>query len=374
MILTVALVNGFQQVISHKVFDFWGHIHVTRFQPYSSLLTEDLPFDDADSLKDAIKALPEVASVSEYATRSVILKARGEIEGAMFKGIGPSYRWDHLKPYLKEGKILSFPDSGYTSGIILSRDMANALRVKLKDPIIAYFIQKGTATPRARKLIVSGIYKTSISDYDKTYILGDLNLLRSVSNWDTEAIGGYEVFLKDYKKMDTVVDELYQKVLPQDLSAVSIHQIYTNIFDWLDLQNMNEFIILVIMAVVAIINMITAILILILERTRMVGVLKSLGMSNWRIQKIFLFHTAYIVLTGLCIGNIAGLGIAWLQKTTQFFKLDEETYYMTAAPIKIEWWQVVGIDITTLVICVLILMIPSLIIRRISPVKAVQFH
>ncbi len=373
MILTVALVNGFQQVISHKVFDFWGHIHVTQFQPYSSLLTEDLPFQESDSLEQAIKALPEVASVSEYATRSVILKANGEIEGAMLKGIDSAYQWGHLTPYLKKGHVLSFTDSGYSQEIILSQDMANALKLKVGDPLIAYFIQKGNATPRARKLVVSGIYKTSIGDYDKTYIIGDMNLIREVSNWEADDIGGYEIFLKDYKKMDTVVDELYQKVLPQDLSAVSIHQIYTNIFDWLDLQNMNEFIVLIIMAVVAIINMITAILILILERTKMVGVLKSLGMSNWRIQKIFLFHTAYIVIAGLFIGNVVGLGISWLQKATHFFKLDEQTYYMSAAPIRLEWWQVAGIDIVTLVICILILMIPSLIIRRIAPLKAVQF-
>lgn len=374
MLLTIALVNGFQQVISHKVFDFWGHVHVTRFQPYSSLLTEDLPFGNSDSLKQAIKAVPGVTSVSEYATRSVILKANGEIEGAMFKGIDNTYDWNHLKPYLKEGKMIHFPDSSISNKIILSRDMANALKVKLKDPLIAYFIQKGSTTPRARKLIVEGIYKTSISDYDETYIVGDIDLLRSVSNWKPNDIGGYEIFLTDYKQMDTVQQMLYNNVLPQELTAVSIHQLYTNIFDWLNLQNMNELIILIIMAVVAVINMITAILILILERTKMIGVLKSLGMTSWQIQKIFLFQTGYIVLFGLIIGNIFGLGIAWLQKETGFFKLDEHTYYMSTAPIKIEWWQVVGIDVATLVICVLILIIPSLIIRRISPVKAVQFN
>ncbi len=374
MLLTVALVNGFQQVISHKVFDFWGHVHITRYQPYSSLLTEDLPFPGSDSLKQAIETLPGVTSVSEYATRSVILKANSEIEGAMFKGVGPSYTWSHLKPYLKEGKFIDFADSGFSNQIILSREMANALQVKLNDPLIAYFIQKGNTTPRARKLVVAGIYKTSISDYDQTYIIGDIDLLRGVGNWKPDEIGGYEVFLKDYRRMDALQQMLYAKVLPQELTAVSIHQLYPNIFDWLNLQNMNELIILVIMAVVAVINMITAILILILERTNMIGVLKSLGMNNWRIQKIFLFQTGYIVLAGLVIGNVVGLGIAWLQKTTGFFKLDEHTYYMSTAPIKIEWWQIIGIDLATLVICVLVLIIPSLIIRKISPVKAVQFN
>ena len=374
MILTMALVNGFQQVISHKVFDFWGHVHVTHFQSYSSLLTEDLPFPDSDSLKQAMAAVPGVVSVSEYATRSVILKANNEIEGAMLKGIGPSYDFAHLQPYLKQGQMLQFPDSGYAHTILLSEDMANVLKVKVNDPVIAYFIQRGNATPRARKLQVGGIYKTSISDYDETYIIGDINLVRNVSDWKPNAIGGYELFLTDYHHMDSVRQLLYEQVLPQDLSAVSIHQIYTNIFDWLNLQNMNEYIILVIMTVVAIINMITAILILILERTNMIGVLKAVGMSNWRIQKIFLFQTSYIVLLGLFIGNLFGLGIAWLQKTTGFFKLDEHTYYMSTAPISLEWWQVLSIDAATLGVCMLVLIIPSLIIHRISPVKAVQFH
>ena len=374
MLLTVALVNGFQQEISHKVFDFWGHVHVAPFQPYSSLLTEDEPFDDSLALRKAIAAQPEVASISEYATRSAILKANKEIEGVMFKGVSKSFDWSHLAPYLEKGKEIVFPDSGYAHEIIISRDMANELKLKLHDPLIAYFIQKGSTSPRARKLVVGGIYKTSISDYDDTYIIGDINLLRGVSNWSSREIGGYEIFLKDYKQMHAFQELLYNKILPQNLSAVSIYEVYTNIFDWLNLQNMNELIILIIMAVVAVINMVTAILILILERINMIGVLKSLGMSNWHIRKVFLFQMGYITLAGLVIGNIVGLGIAFLQKTTGFFKLDEHTYYMSTAPIKIEWWQVLAIDAATLGICVLVLVIPSLIIRKVSPLKAVEFN
>ncbi len=373
MILTVALVNGFQQEISHKVFDFWGHVHITPFQAYSGMLTEDIPFKDSLPLKEEIASLPEVTSISSYAHRSAILKVNKEIEGVMFKGIDSSYNWRHLTPYLKEGERLTFPDSSYSHEILISRDLANELKLKVDDPFIAYFVQRGSTTPKARKLIVAGIYKTSISDYDKTYIIGDINLLRDVNHWKPKEIGGYEVFLKDYNQIGPFKQDLYNGILPQQLVATSIYQVNPNIFDWLNLQNMNELIILVIMAIVAIINMITAILILILERVNMIGVLKSLGMNNWGIQKIFLYQMSYITLVGLFIGNVFGLGVAWLQKTTGFFKLDEQIYYMSKAPIKINWWYVVGIDLGTLVICVLVLIIPTLIVRRVSPVKAVAF-
>lgn len=374
MILTTALVNGFQKTVSEKVFGFWGHIHITRYQPYAGMLTEELPFDGSDSLKRAISSLRSIRSVDAYATKSAILKAKDEIEGVVFKGVGKGYHWSHLTPYLTQGSVLQFPDSGYSNEVILSDYLARALKVRLHDPVIVFFIQKGDETPRARKLVVSGIYKTSIEDYDRTYILGDLNLLRRLNNWGPREIGGYEVMLNDYRAMDTVRNRLYAEGLPQSLAANTIRQIYPNIFDWLNLENMNELIIIIIMTVVAIINMITAMLILILERTHMVGILKSIGMQNWSLREIFIYQAGYIVLTGLLIGNILGLCIGWIQKATGFLKLDEATYYMPVVPISFKWWQVVCIDLGTLIVCVLVLVIPSVIIRRISPVKAVQFR
>jgi lipoprotein-releasing system permease protein len=374
MILTTALVNGFQRTVSSKVFGFWGHIHITRYQPYAGLLTEELPFEGGDSLKRAIRKVPGIRSVDAYATKSAILKATDEIEGVVFKGVGKDYHWKHLLPYMREGSVISYPDSGYSHQVILSDYLARALKLKLHDPVIIYFIQKGEEAPRARKLVVSGIYKTSIEDYDKTYIIGDLNLLRRLNNWTPREVGGYEVMVDSYKEMDNVADALYAHVLPQNLTASTIHQIYPNIFDWLNLQNMNELIIIIIMAVVAFINMVTAMLILILERTNMVGILKSLGMRNWSLQKIFIYQAGYIVVTGLLIGNVIGLCLGWIQKATGFLKLNEATYYMPVVPIDFKWWQIVCIDLGTLLVCLLVLIIPSLIIRRISPVKAVQFR
>ncbi|MGH2645898.1 MAG: ABC transporter permease, partial [Chitinophagaceae bacterium] len=267
-----------------------------------------------------------------------------------------------------------FPDSGYSKQVILSSYLARELKVKINDPVIIFFIQKGDLTPLARKLTVTGIYKTSIEDYDKTFIIGDLNLLRNVSNWKPDDIGGYEVMVNNYKNMDSVSNELYDRVLPAYLTSITIHQIYPNIFDWLNLQNMNELIIIVIMAIVAIINMVTALLILILERTNMVGILKSLGMRNWSLQKVFIYQAGYIVIIGLLIGNILGLCLGWIQQATGFLKLNESIYYMPTVPIEFKGWQVIVIDAGTLIVCLMVLIIPSLIIRRISPLKAVQFR
>lgn len=374
MILATALVNGFQKTVSQKVFGFWGHIHVTRYQPYGGLVTEEVPFTSTDSMINAIKAVPGIKSVDEYATRSAILKAKDEIEGVVFKGVDKNYHWGHLKPYLLSGTVIHFPDSGYSQQVIISSYLARELKVNIGDPVIIFFVQKGDLSPQARKLKVTGIYKTSIEDYDKTFIIGDLNLLRRLSNWKPDEIGGYEIMCNHYKEMDSVSNTLYNTVLPSFLTSSTIHQIYPNIFDWLNLQNLNELIIIIIMAVVAIINMVTALLILILERTNMVGILKSLGMRNWTLQKIFVYQAGYIVFVGLIVGNIIGLCLGWIQQATGFLKLNESIYYMPTVPIEFKAWQVVAIDAGTLVVCLIVLIIPSLIVQKISPVKAVQFR
>ncbi len=374
MILATALVSGFQEAVSGKVFSFWGHIQVSRYQPAGGLLSEPPPFQGSDSLARALGAVPGVETVDAYATRSAVLKSREEIEGVVFKGVDAGYHWDHLRPFLAAGRFLHFPDSGYSAEIILSTYLANKLDIKVNDDLIVFFIQKDNAAPRARKLHVVGLYKTSIEDYDKTCVIGDLDLLRRLSDWSPDELAGYELHISDYRQMKAVSDRLYEQVLPQGLVSSTARDIYPNIFDWLHLQDMNEWIVLIIMAVVAVINMVTAVMILILERTNMVGILKSLGMEGRQIQQVFLYQAAYIVLVGLLIGNAVGLGLAFLQKTTGFFKLDEQTYYMPVAPISVHAWQVVAIDIGTLVVCVWVMILPSLMIYRVSPVKAVQFR
>ncbi|GAA0539728.1 ABC transporter permease [Chitinophaga japonensis] len=372
MILATALVNGFQQVIQEKIFSFWGHIHVTQYQPNAGPLTEQIPFNEDTVLVQRLRQVPGVTIVNAYATKSAILKADKDIEGIIFKGVDARYDWQHLQRFLVAGRPIQYNDSSYAGEIIISRSTAQTLQLQLNDKVIVYFIQGGGQPPRARKLTVTGIYKTGIEEYDKTYIIGDINLVQRLNNWDAAGIGGYEVFVSDYRQMTDIAWSI-DSLIPQKLFVRTIRDIYPNIFDWLQLQNKNEVIILVIMTIVAIINMITAILILILERTNMTGILKALGMRNWSVQKIFIYQAGYIVLAGLLLGNLLGLGIAFLQQTTGFFKLPEESYYMSVAAIDLHWWEVALINVCTFAICICVLLVPSLIIRRITPVKAIQF-
>ncbi len=372
MILATALVNGFQQVIQEKIFSFWGHVHITTYQPNAGPLTEQIPFTADNALVKRLHAMPEIGAINAYATKSAILKAEKDIEGIIFKGVDAHYDWQHLQRFLLQGRPIKYTDSAFAPEVVIAESLAKELRLKLNDNVIVYFIQGGGQPPRARKLTITGIYKTGIEEYDKTYIIGDLELIRKLNNWGPADIGGYEIFTKDFHRMTDVAIGI-DSLISQKLFVRTIKDIYPNIFDWLQLQNKNEVIILVIMTIVAIINMITAILILILERTNMIGMLKALGMHNWNIQKVFIYQSGYIVLAGLLLGNILGLGIAALQKATGFFKLPEESYYMSVAAIYLRWWEVVLINAGTFLICLLVLQIPSLIIQRITPVKAIQF-
>ncbi|MFY0253758.1 ABC transporter permease [Chitinophaga sp. 30R24] len=373
MILATALVNGFQQVIQEKIFSFWGHIHINEYQPNAGPLTEELPFTGRQSLVDSIQLAPGIKSISSYATKSAIIKSDKEIDGIIFKGLDKHYDWPQLNRFLVAGQLLQFNDSSYTSEIMISAAMAQELQLKVNDKVIIYFIQGGGQPPRARKLTVTGIYKTGIEEYDKTYVIGDLNLVRRLNDWLPDDVGGYEIALKDYHRMDSTARYIDNNLLPDQLFTRTIRDIYPNIFDWLQLQNQNELIIVIIMTIVAIINMVTAILILILERTNMIGITKALGMRNHDIQMVFVYQAAYIILLGILIGDFFGLGLAFLQQATGIFKLPEESYYMSVAAVSVHWTDIALINAGTFIICTLILQIPARIIRRITPVKAIQF-
>lgn len=368
MILATAMINGFQLKISEKIFSFWGHMHITQYQANAGPLTEQVPFEADPKLEKGMRALPEVTAINHFATKSVIIKKGRETEGMIFKGIDRNNKLS----FITEGRPIHFTDSGYASEIIVSANTAALLQLKLNEAVIVYFVQGDGLPPRVRKLTICGIYKTGIEEYDKAYVIGDINLIRRLSDWAPDDIGGYEIFLKNYAEVDSV-RSIIGEMMSDELNIRSMEEVYPNIFDWLGLQNKNETIIMVIMTIVAVINMITAILILILERTNMVGILKALGMHNFTIQRVFIYQAGYIVLAGIIIGNILGIGLALLQQYTGFFKLPEESYYMTVAPIAIQWWKVLMINGLTLGICLLILVIPTLLIRKIIPVKAIQF-
>jgi lipoprotein-releasing system permease protein len=371
MIVTLAMVNGFQQTVSQKVFSFWGHLRVQHFEPSKVSIAEEIPIEQNDSIVKMLKTSAEVATVQSFATKSAILKTNESIEGILFKGVDTGYNFAQLQRFLQEGRWIKFTDSGYSNEIVLSVYTAKQLNLKLNDDVFIYFIQPDGAPPRPRKLKLAGLYKTGIEEYDKSIALGDLKLIRRLNDWQPNEIGGYEIFLKDYRQMDTVNASLE---LPGVWNSKTIKEIYPNIFDWLGIHDKTRNLVLTIMIIIAILNLISCLVILVLERTRMVGVLKAIGSPDWTIQKIFLYHSTIITLLGIVLGLALGLGLLWLQETTGFIRLDEDAYYMTTAPVKIIWWQVGAVCGATLGICFLVLLIPSFIIRNIRPLKAITFR
>jgi lipoprotein-releasing system permease protein len=373
MIVTLSFVNGFQETVSNKVFSFWGHVRVGYRQPMKATIAEEEPIQANDSLVKSVRKISQVKSIHPFATKYAILKSTDEIEGVLVKGLDSSYDTVHMKSFMKQGRWIRFNDSTYSREIVISSFTAQQLNLKLNDRVLIYFI-KPDGRLRPDKLTIVGFYKTGIEEYDKTYAIGDLKLIRRLNEWAEDEIGGYEVFLKNYKQMNAVSDEIFGlENFPQLWDTKTIQQVYPNIFDWLNIQDTNQYILITIMTIIAIINLITCLIILVLERLRMIGTLKALGASNWTVQKIFLIHSALITITGIIIGSLLGLGLLWLQQTTGFIHLPEDAYYMDKAEVKIIWWQIALVFGVTLFVSVLVLLIPSFIVRRIQPIRAIRF-
>ena len=375
MIVTLAFTNGFQETVSQKIFSFWGHVRVQYKQPLKSTIAEEEQIEKNDTVVQLIRQNPNVISIHPFATKYAILKTKDEMDGVLMKGLDSSYDFDHIKRFLKQGRWLKFNDTTYSRDIIVSSYTADELNLNLNDKVVIYFIRPDGSL-RPDKLSIVGIYKTGIEDYDKTFAIGDLKLLQRLNGWQTNEIGGYEIFLKDYHQMEKVSDDIYYNIekFPSTWDTKTVRDLYPNIFDWLAMQDVTRNVLIGFMVAVAVINLITCLIILVLERIRMVGVLKALGARNWTVQKIFLQHSTLITIAGIILGAVFGLGLCWLQQSTGFIKLNEEAYYMTEAAVKIVWWQIALICGCTLVICFLVLMIPSFIVRRVRPVKAIQFR
>ncbi len=372
MIVALSFANGFQQVISNKVFSFWGHIRVQKDIDDKINTAEDYRITASDSIKNYLSSLPEVISVEAYATKSAILRFNGDIESVLLKGVSDSAGFTRLNPFLQEGKWLAFMPETYSNQITISSYTAKLLNIKTGDSLLVYFF-RNDGTKTARRLKISGIFKTGIEEFDKHFAVCDINLIRRLNNWDATDIGGYEVYLKDYRKIDTVNKKIYD-ALPQQWYSRSLKEINPQIFDWLALQDQLKSILIGIMIVIAVVNMITCLIILVLERTTMTGVLKALGGSNTMIQKIFLINTTFIAAAGIAAGALLGLGICYLQQKTGFIKLNEEAYYMSSAQAVINWWQILFVCLITLVICMVTLILPTLLVKKVNVVKAVQFR
>jgi lipoprotein-releasing system permease protein len=369
MIVTMAFTAGFQQVISQKIFSFWGHIRVQHFEPGQFSITEDLPIAQNDTVRQILSQTKGIKRVETYATKNALLRSPATMDGILFKGVSADYDFDQLRPFLQAGRWMQFPDSGYSNEMVLSQTMATSLQVKLNDPVLIYFIQPGAATPRARKMTVVGFYKTGMEEYDRLLAWGDMRLVQRLNDWQSNEIGGYEIFLSDYRQMDSINNQVFE-ALPSTWNSRTMQEIFPNIFDWLGLQDRTIAIVMIIMIVVAVLNLITCLIILVLERTRMVGLLKAIGARNGSIQQIFLYHGALIALAGIVMGNIIGIGLCWLQQRFGWLRLPEDMYYISKAEVVLQPGPIMLVNLITFLICMLVLILPSLILKRLQHVKA----
>jgi lipoprotein-releasing system permease protein len=372
MILTLAFTNGFQYAISQKVFSFWGDIRVQRYEANKVSIAEEAPILKNDTVLQLLRSDNDIKTIQAFGTKNAIIKGVESIEGVLLKGVEKDYDFANLNNFLQTGRWIHFADSGYSSELNLSAYTANQLKLKVNDKVLIYFIQPD-GSKRVRPMTVAGIFKTGIEDYDKLIAICDLSLIQKLNNWNKNEIGGYEIFVKDYKSTDSV-NNFMLKELPAEWNSRTIKQVYPNIFDWLNLQDTTILIVLIIMTIVATLNLITCLIILVLERTRMIGILKAIGTPDTSIQKIFLYHGSIITLSGIIIGNIAGLSICWLQQRYGFITLPEDAYFISKAVVKLEWWHLILVNAGTFLICFLVLIIPTVIIRKIQPAKAIQFR
>ncbi len=371
MILAMAFISGFKSEIREKLFSFWGHVIITPFDVNAGDIITPIPIRYDPLLVHHMAQMPEVKQVSPWAARPAILQANGTMEGLKLKGVTQEHQ---LSEKIRlEGRQIDYSDSSYAKEILLSQTTASRLRLKPGDEFQLYFLEPGAAAPRIRKVLLAGVFHTGMEEIDKEYGICDLRLLQRINNWTPDEINGYQIDLKAGANADSVASKVFYDLLEAPLVANTMRDIYVNIFDWLQLQDLNAQIVLAIMAIVAIINLAVALLILIVEQSRMVGVLKAIGMNNRNLQSIFLYYAAMIAGIGILLGNIIGVGLSWLQQKTQFISLNESVYYMEHVPVQLVGWQVLIIDLVTLFLCVMIMLLPSMIVRRMGITKAIQF-
>lgn len=366
MILSVAIIKGFKTEIKDKVRGFIGDIQVYRFDLNGSF--EKSPFVPNDTTLNGLKGNPNLKSYYPFATKPAIISTNGEVEGINFKGIDKTYDWDFVQKHLVSGTIINFADSS-ANQILVSTYTANRLKLKVGDSFLMHFVQN---PPKRRKFKIVGIYNIGIENIDKSFVLGNINVIRSVNNWEPNQIGGIEVRIKDFNNLEPVASEVF-KNLEVKLRSRSVMESTPEIFTWLSLLDVNTKVLLILMMIVGVINMVTALLIMILERTTMIGLLKAMGITNYGVMKIFLFNAVYLVGIGLVLGNILGLGICYLQQYTHLFKLDQTNYYLAYVPVEVHLEDVLLLNLATIIICTLVLVIPATIMSRISPLKAIRF-
>ncbi len=367
VLISFSVLLGFKNTIKEKLFSMSAHLQLSKITLNQTF--EEAPFTINSQLYTLLKNNDKIAEINAIALKSAILKSENEISGIVLKGVDENYNWSRFRKNLLEGTTIRQDSVDYSREILISESQAKLLNVSLGDELLIYFIQN---PPRARKMKISGIYTTGVEEIDKNYALVDINLIRRINDWDNAEIGQAEIFLHDISFLDEIVPELYQ-TLPQDLQLGKITRILPQFFDWFNLLDRNIVIVIFLIALVASFNMVSVLLIMIMERTPMVGLLKSLGARNSLIQQIFIYNALQITLKGLLIGNMLAIGFCLIQDKLRLIPLDPENYYMSYVPISWNWPLFAIINLVTIFIIGLIILLPTLAVLKIVPVKALKY-
>jgi lipoprotein-releasing system permease protein len=372
MLIAIATGIGLERKIRDKAVAFNGHISISNFDSNESEGAQ-VPISINQDFYPEFTTVAGVSHIQAVANKFGIIRTNTDFEGLFLKGVGSDYDWRYFKDFLVEGRLPVYTQK-YSSEVLISTYLADRLGFVVGDSFQMYFMKSDSSkAPSIMKYSIVGVFNSGFEELDKTYIIGDINHVQRLNRWSKDQIGNFEVFISNYNDLDRLGNEVYAQT-PSTLNTLTVKQKYATIFEWIPIFTTNIYIILAIMIFVGAINMITALLVLILERTQMIGILKALGSSNVSIRKLFLYNASYLIFCGLFWGNLIGLGVLFLQKQFQFLTLDPSVYYVTVAPVYLDWTYVVLLNLMTFILCILMLLIPSFIISKISPIKAIKFN
>ena len=371
MIVSIATGIGLQQKIRQKVAAFNGHISITNYDENQSQLSIT-PISTHQDFYPKFKNVSGINHVQAVATKAGIIRTETAFEGIIFKGVGKDYQWENLKEYLIAGNLPNL-NNQLNEEVLVSEFLANRLNLKVGDRFNTFFMKEDTnQKPNLRVFKITGVFNSGFQEFDASYIIGDIRHLQRINKWSPDQVGAFEVFVDDFNSIQEKGQEVYEQT-GSSLDTQTIVEKYYYIFEWLKLFDFNIIVILIIMIAVATINMVVALLVLILERTQMIGILKALGANNWAVRKIFLYNAFYLIAKGLFWGNTIGIGLLLIQQKFGIIKLNPENYYVNQAPVYLDFGYILLLNLGTILICLLILLIPSYIITKISPIKAIRF-
>lgn len=367
MIISFAILVGYKQAIKDKLFSLSSHIQVSKITLNQSY--EETPMPIKTNFYNNYRQNSKIRHVQAVGNKAGMLKSSEELAGIIIKGVGKDYDWQTFSQNLVEGKRITFADTSFSNEVIISKRIATRLKIKLSDDVLIYFIQN---PPRVRKVKVVGIYETGLEEFDKNHIIGDLALVQKMNEWDNNTCGHYEIFLKNFDDLDETTAVVTNEI-NQDMRATKITDMFPAIFDWLNLLDKNILIVLGLILVVACFNMISVLLVMMMERTPMIGMLKALGSDNTQIRKIFVFNGLNIILKGILYGNLIGIGLGLIQYYFKVIPLDPENYYISYVPIEWDWFIIMLLNVATVLLILAVITIPTLIVSKMRVVEALKF-